>query len=515
MATCSLNDENAISPQEVSSETLADGVVILLVLTVVQRLIGFARSMLFCRWLTPEQLGQWDVAFGFLMLAGPLAVLAISSSFGRYTEHYRRQGYLRTFIRRTAVLVAVLSLLAAAAICTARTWLAELLFNDPRQTHLVLLLAYALVTVIVFNYLTDLFTGLRSARMIAVLQVINSLVFAVVSAMLLCGARCTVDNAVRAYASACVVSLLVSLVPLRRYWQASPPSRQPLPLRPFWSKLLGFAAWIWIGSFLTNLFGIADRWLILHCPAFAPQEALALVGQYHSSRLVPLLLVTVATLLATIATPHLTQDWEQGRRQRVADRLNLLLKLVGLGLSAAGLAVLWLAPLLFQVAFRNKYPQGQALLPWTLCYCIWFSMGMVAQNYLWCRERARLASLALAAGLVVNVAFNLLLMPYLGLFGAVLATTAANLVVLLLICVLNRRLGFHMHRGVWPLLALPASYWLGPWPAALAFMALLLAAAKTNYFFSPEEKQLLQSQAIQYWQRVRTMKQGFEAEIRD
>ncbi len=505
MASCSINDEDALSGQRRSGETLADGVVILLALIVVQRLIGFVRSMLYCRWLTPEQLGQWDVAFGFLMLAAPLSVLAISSAFGRYTEHYRQQGHLRTFIRRTALLVTLLSAVAAAAVYAGRDLLAETLFNDPEQAGLAVPLAFALVTVIVFNYLTDLFTGLRSARMIAVLQLVNSVAFAGLSGLLMCGAGATVANAVRAYALACLVSLLVAMGPLRRCWGESPAGEQPLGVGPFWSKLLSFAAWVWVGSLLSNLFGIADRYLILHCSLFTPEEAAAQVGQYHASRIVPLLLVSVAGLLATIATPHLTQDWEQGRHDRVQQRLNLLLKLVGLGMAAGGLFVLWAAPLLFEVAFRGKFPQGQAILPWTLTYCIWFSMALVAQNYLWCHERARLASLALAAGLVVNVGLNLALMPHLGLFGAVLATTIANLVVLVLICAMNRGLGFHMHRGVWLVLTLPVGYWLGPWPALLSLLVLLLAAVRTDCLFDSEEKQLIQDKIAEYWLRGREL----------
>ena len=58
-------------------DTLATSVVLMLAMTVLQRLIGFARGIAFCRLLDPEQLGQWDVAFGFINLAAPLAVLGL------------------------------------------------------------------------------------------------------------------------------------------------------------------------------------------------------------------------------------------------------------------------------------------------------------------------------------------------------------------------------------------------------------------------------------------------------
>ena len=119
-------------------------------------------------------------------------------------------------------------------------------------------------------------------------------------------------------------------------------------------------------------------------------------------------------------------------------RLNLFLKLLAFALTAASAAVLFVAPWLFGVAFQGKFAGGMAVLPWTLAYCIWFGVAMVAQQYLWCAERAGLVGLALGAGLAVNIALNLLLLPRLGLLGAVLAASAANLVALILILVFAR-----------------------------------------------------------------------------
>ena len=50
------------------TDSLAASVAILVVLSIAQRLIGFARQILVCRWLEPNQLGEWDICFKFLML---------------------------------------------------------------------------------------------------------------------------------------------------------------------------------------------------------------------------------------------------------------------------------------------------------------------------------------------------------------------------------------------------------------------------------------------------------------
>src|SRR3989304_3131758 len=101
------NPEYPAPPAPLPTDTLADSVLILLGLTVVQRLVGFVRAVLFCRWLDAEQLGLWDMAFSFLMLAAPLSVLAIPGVFGRYLERYRQRGQLRGFLRWTTLVCAV------------------------------------------------------------------------------------------------------------------------------------------------------------------------------------------------------------------------------------------------------------------------------------------------------------------------------------------------------------------------------------------------------------------------
>jgi O-antigen/teichoic acid export membrane protein len=426
------------APATLRTDSLVDSVLLLLALTVVQRVIGFLRAILFCRLLSAEQLGEWDISFSFLMLAAPLSVLAMSGSFGRYVEYYRQQGQFRTLLRRTAFWVGLLAVVAWAVLILARGTFSTLIYGTAVNAPVVILLAGSLVSVIGFHYMVDLFTGLRNARVLSGLQLLNGLAFAGFSLMLLASGSRTGGSMVIAYGAACLVSVLVALWPLRTAWQACPHRGESLPSRALWAKLVPFAAWMWVGSFLANLFDVVDRYMIIHCPAFTADEALSQVGNYHSSRVVPLLLVSIAGLVSTIVTPHLSHLWEQGRRREVAAQLRLLLKLMAFLLTAGGTAVLITAPLIFGFAFQNKFVLGQSVLPWTLTYCTWFGLQGVAQNWLWCNEKNRLASVAMLAGLATNVGLNLLLLPRLGLHGAVLATAVGNVVVLLGICGCNR-----------------------------------------------------------------------------
>ena len=483
------------------ADTLADSVVILLVLTVVQRLIGFCRAVLFCRWLDPGQLGQWDMAFSFLMLAAPLSILALSSSFGRYVEHYCKRGQLRAYLRRTAVSCAFLAVLAFLIISLGRPWFSQLIFGSPDQTGLVSLLAGSLVVVIAVNYFIDLLTAMRNIRLLSLMHLFNSLAFAVLGICLLLGWRQTAVSVVIAYAGACCLTALGVAWIWRASWHAIPVNTKPLSQRAYWSKVIPYVGWISLASLMANLFAIVDRYMIIHHSPVDTAGALAMVGQYHSSRVVPMLLLSIALMLGGMITPHLSHDWEAGRRDRVGMRLNLFMKLLGFALSGAAVLVLFAAPLLFGVAFQGKFAGGLAVLPWTLIYCIWFGMAMVADNYLLCAEKARLITLALVIGLVVNIGLNLVLLPRLGLLGAVLATTVANLLAMLLICLFAFLLGFRIDAGTRLVLMAPLALCAGPLPATVVLLAIAVEAVRSDRLLSQEEKHQLAEIWLLYRER--------------
>ncbi|MFM7741664.1 MAG: hypothetical protein ACKO9H_19910, partial [Planctomycetota bacterium] len=84
----------------VVSDALATGVIFALLLTVLQRFMGFVRGIFFCRLMTPEELGQFSLVAGGLLLLAPLAVLGLPGTLGRFVEHYSHRGQLQSYLSR-------------------------------------------------------------------------------------------------------------------------------------------------------------------------------------------------------------------------------------------------------------------------------------------------------------------------------------------------------------------------------------------------------------------------------
>ena len=39
------------------------------------------------------------------------------------------------------------------------------------------------------------------------------------------------------------------------------------------------------------------------------------------------------------------------------------------------------------------------MMPWPMTYCVWYGLLLVAQNYIWCAEKAKLATVPIGHGL--------------------------------------------------------------------------------------------------------------------
>lgn len=476
----------------IRADSLAEGVMILLALTVVQRLVGFVRGILFCRSLDADQLGEWDLAFSFLMLAAPLAVFGLPGSFGRYVETYRASGQLRAFLRRTTLASFVPAVLFCVVAALGRVPLAELIFGDPADAPLVLAMAGTLATLITFNFITCFFTALRASRVVSYLQFSNTILFAGVSLVLMTTWRSDALAAVVGFGVACAASSVVAVVWMVRLWRELPPAEALLPQRTLWTRLMPFAFWVWMTNWISNSSELADRYMLVHFSGLDSKAALDLVGQYHSARIIPVLFLGLADLLSTLITPHLIHDWEAGRREVVAGRLRLILKLFTVSFSLLSIGLMVAAPLFFHTALANKFGFGEAVFPWALTCALWTGLAMISNNWLWCAEKSRLACVGLTLGLLANVGLNLVLLPRYGLEGAVMASATAKLASLATLWLLCRALGMKLDRGMAFTIAIPGLLLFGPW-AALAIIGLFASGLvpKLALFSGEERAQLL------------------------
>jgi PST family polysaccharide transporter len=496
-------DPAAGEPTTLRADSLTGSLVLMLALAVVQRGLGFVREILLCRWLDQDQLGQWALAYAFLVSGAAIAALGIQGSMSRYVEYYRQRGQLRAYLRRVMAFTAVLTCIAALSVAALPEACAELVFGRADRASLAPMLAVGLAIVLLNNFLLEYFAALRLFRAVSILHFANGIGFVVFSlgAVLITGPDAR--NLIVAFATSYAVAVAALGLYGTFVWRGLARDSARLDRRTFWPKLLTAGLGLWIYNCLANVMDTVDRYMIVHFSGLDETAALAAVGNYHSARVVPVLLYTIAVLVSSTVMPHWSHDWESGRRDKVARQIALTMKLLGVGLFLAAIGVLVAAPWIFHVAFRDKYSGGLGVLPYVLANCIWAGLAVLAFNYLWCAERLRLVTLAMALAVAVNCGLNLVLTPRYGLQGAVLAVGAANIVLLVMVGWFSRHFGLSWDSGVGLVILAPATLIVGiPAAAAVAVVGLLITLTSSRLLNDAEKRQLFDFLASA-WQRGR------------
>jgi O-antigen/teichoic acid export membrane protein len=481
---------NVAAPTALAGDSLAAGILFALVFTVGQRFIGFLRSVLFCRWMTDQELGQWSIVWGFLMLLPPLAMLGLPGCFGKFTEYYHQRGSVRSFIFRIVLVSGLTTSLGILSLFLFPSYFANVLLGDHQAVGMMICLAVTLVSVSLSNFAASLLESIRQVRLVSFMRFVIVAAFTLLGSLAILWFDRTVEAVTLAYGLSCLLSLFPAVWLLYRFrGEIFRGDATPCPRSDMWRRVVPFAAWLWLANLLNNSIEIVDRYMLMHCANVSIEVAQSYVGQYHSSRIVPALLISIAAMLGGILLPYLSKLWEAGKRDEAARQLNATFKALALVFTAGGITILMFSDVFFENILQGKYSGGLTVFPLTMVLCTWFSLYTVGQDYLWVAERGRYVSAILAIGLAVNVGSNFLSIPAWGLWGAVLSGTIANLLVLVLLLITNHVSGCPNDLGMWLCLALPLLMLISPIAAAMSFALILLLAVRTDWLFSNFEKE--------------------------
>ncbi len=488
-----------------NGDSFATGMIVMLLLSVVQRLVGLLRGLGFCHFLSDVELGQWALANSFFVIAVPIAVLGLPGSFGRFVEFFRSRNQLGDYFRRVVIVSVVGLSLTCTAILTFSNSFSWLLFRQVGDYSLVVWCVVTLVSVTVFSFINELVGALREVRAVSMMQFVQSVTFAVVGLAIL-SAQPSWTVLLPSFTIACTLGTLPGLfVVLSNYRREFRTTCKSLDFNPhaLWTRILPYAAALWVMNLLSNLFEVSDRYMLLHLMPGTEAAGQAIVGQYHCGRILPNLLTSIALMFGGVLLPYISADWEAGKPERIAARLRQMMQSVSIGFILLAVAAMCVSPWLFTYGFGNRYQQAEAILPISMLQAIWVSLFIVAQSYLLCIERGKRLALLMVSGLILNLFLNFWLIGQFGLFGAVLATSIANLVTLVLLVWQMSRHGCWLGWGTLVLCIAPLSVAAGPVVASMVLGVVVVVAGRTEWLLSAADRQQIDTAVLPKLARFR------------
>ena len=477
--------------QVFAADSLAVGVAVMLAMTIIQRFVGFFRSIWICRMMDDTEVGQWAMAIGFILLMTPVMMFGVPGSLPRYVERFRKQGHLRAFVRNLAWATFCFTMFFLLAVTVVPQTLSWFIFLEPQNRMLIYSVGAAVAATSAFYFLNELLSGLRQVRMVSIVQFTHSISFTILAfAALYAGFG--LIGIILSFAVAALIAMLPGLWVLRSGWSKLPESSEPFRAPKVWRMLLPYAAALWAMNMLGNVFDLADRYMILHLTPGGEMLGQAAVGQYHSGRMIPVLLLGLGTLVSGILMPYLSADWENGKKDAVRDRMKKTLLIAAALFTSCGAATIVLAPWLFGTLLQGRYEDGLSLMPMAFVFCSWSAMVTIGEAYLLVVERGKLVAIAIAVGLVANIGLNAVLLPLFGLHGAVLATLAAHGIVMLGLWIAMAKSDFRFDHSIVYISLLPATLLLSPWVAMFFVVTCITCHGDTRNWMAEIANQAIQ-----------------------
>jgi O-antigen/teichoic acid export membrane protein len=105
----------------------------------------------------------------------------------------------------------------------------------------------------------------------------------------------TIEGLVYSFVAATLLAILPGAFTLASGWKGLPKSQEPFEPSSMWRRVLPFAIALWVMNLLTNVFALSDRYMILHLMPGSSIDGQAAIGQYHSGRIIPVLLMSLAS----------------------------------------------------------------------------------------------------------------------------------------------------------------------------------------------------------------------------
>jgi polysaccharide transporter, PST family len=479
----------ATAPKQSSfGDSFVHGVLLMLVINVGQRVVGLLRNLGFCQFLSDADLGLWALANSFFVISAPFAVLGLPGSFGKFVEHYRQRGSLRTYLTRVVYICVGSTLILAALMICFRDRFSWMIYGESFSFSVIAWTAITMVAQVGYNIAFDVTISLRQVRVTSRMQFATGTSFAILGiACLSVGGHWTV--LLPCYAIACLLGMGVGLWSVWKNCSEQFVACEPLTQRALWPRILPFAVALWAANLLANSFELSDRYMLLHFSNGSESVGQALVGQYYCGRIIPNLMTSIALMLGGVLLPYLSADWEAGRPQHIQRRMQQVLSMVSLLFTAIAIGALLISPVLFKFVFEDRYRGAESILGLSLVQCIWASVHIIGSSYLFCAERANRHSINLVLGLFVSVGLNWFLIYHYGLIGAVTSTLIANLAVMFLTFRSMHQFGCPIERRTILFAVLPAVLLLGPTISAIVVVGLFFIASRTEWLLSKEDRQ--------------------------
>ena len=393
------------------------------------KLVSFFYTILVARAASQDDIGLFNLSLGIIGIVMVFSDLGIPSSLQRFIPFYDgrgEKGKIRGLFGSTYAIVVASSALSMAIVWLFSGALGSLYHNPRLPDSLMMILAYILVGNL-FKMHTIFLQGRMDIRSMQLIQNVQNFLKLVLSAALFYAYGASVLTMTAGYVISFGIALLVSLPFLRRSMAGLPRGSERVSGSELLQDILPLGFMLSVLNSFYILLTSADRVLLGYMTP--PETALKVVAIYSYAATLSIVLTTLPAAIESIFLPVISKLIGKGDMGKVREATDTGMRWMLFVTIPFAIVMGVFSGDILSVLYGEAYrPGALAMSLITLAFLVRCYSALLAQTI----AAMRLVGLELKIYVIVaavNVALNILLIPFLGMEGSALAMVASFIVL--------------------------------------------------------------------------------------
>jgi stage V sporulation protein B len=409
-------------------EKSVKGTFIIVVFTFLAALAGYLTRVFLARALTPEEFGLFYSVFTLFMFILIFTDMGYNQSLVKYVPQYVSSNkkkalskLIKYVINANLILTATISII----IFFTSKIIAKIYLDMPQASNIILLCILILILVNIVGFVQTLFQAFQDMFNYGLFYFLNRFLFFIFVILLFyAGFSNDVKLPIVAYILSCF--FVLCLFGYHAYKLIAAPKIENKRFdRKMFLKITQFAIPNMISTIAGTVIGYIDTIIL------TMMVSLSEVGVYNATISTILILSYFGGIIAVVLFPLVSELLHKKKYKEVEQLIILLYKYSLLAIIPCALIMFFFSSIILRILFGEAFVIGAAamsILSIGVIFLIIAQVNFAIINGL--GMPAKITKITVVAALF-NIAFNIILIPYLGINGAALTTTVSYLIMMI------------------------------------------------------------------------------------
>jgi len=380
--------------------------------SVIVLMLHFFQKPVMARYLGPDGLGLFSMAFMIIGIVEIIAGFGIGEALVKYVAEYREYERVSSLTSSAFITISVFGIITSVALFFSSNLFADI-FDMPYLSILLKIYAIAFPFSLIYGIILGFLRGLRKMKYFAFLRILDaSLALAFILAFLAAGFW--VEGAMLGILFEIIVIFVVGMLIMKKFMRFSLSDYQgnTKMLASFGSRIIGANI---VGQIYYNIDTLMIGYFLTSTE----------VGYYAVAISLSRFFWLVPRAIATVAYPAISEYWANGNRQAVNKLVDKSTKYSACILIFAGMSIVFFAKDIITFLFTPEFLPAvlplAILITGTVTSGILRSVGGIFASV----GKVNLVLKISIIGAVGDIILNMILIPIYGIIGAATATTAS------------------------------------------------------------------------------------------